>query len=178
MNEPPPIESLYQGRFLELVRQGRWEFARRTNARGAAVIVPTTDEGKLVLVEQFRAPLGATAIEFPAGIVGDEADSRDEPLERAAARELEEETGYRAGGLEVVATVASSPGLTDETYALILATRLAKVSAGGGVGHEDIKIHEVPAGQIDSWLAAQQQRGAVIAAQVYAGLRFLGRGQQ
>ena len=47
------------GEFLELVRVGHWEYARRTNSPGAVVIVPVTDDGRLVLIEQFRIPVDA-----------------------------------------------------------------------------------------------------------------------
>ncbi|MCH8048455.1 MAG: DNA mismatch repair protein MutT, partial [Planctomycetes bacterium] len=56
------IEILARGQFLELVRQGRWEFVRRVNATGAAIIVALTDQRRLIFVEQFRVPLGRRTI--------------------------------------------------------------------------------------------------------------------
>ena len=80
---------LATGRYLELIDDRGWEFVRRVVASGVAVIVATTDQGELVLVQQRRAALGRATIELPAGLVGDHAGSADEPMERAAARELE-----------------------------------------------------------------------------------------
>src|SRR5512140_2573788 len=65
-------ETLFTGRFLALVREGRWEYAHRVNATGAAIILAVTDDQRLLLVEQYRIPCHARTIELPAGIIGDE----------------------------------------------------------------------------------------------------------
>src|SRR5699024_2459270 len=90
---------LYAGDFLRVKRRGHWEYVERVNARAVVVIVAVTDAGELVLVEQPRVPVAANCIELPAGLVGDIAGAEDESLATAAARELEEETGYRAAQL-------------------------------------------------------------------------------
>src|SRR3546814_10573577 len=82
------------------------------------------DDGHVLLVEQYRVPLGRNCIELPAGLVGDEDEN--ESVESSAARELEEETGYRAGSVEVLGEFASSPGMTSETFHLVRATGLQK----------------------------------------------------
>ena len=61
--------TLYAGKFLALVKEGHWEYADRTNATGAAIIVAVTDEQKLLLVEQYRIPVHVRTIELPAGII-------------------------------------------------------------------------------------------------------------
>ena len=71
MNDLPAPKVLASGKYLRLLAQGHWEFAERVNATGAVVIVALTDEGRLLLVEQYRIPVGCPVIELPAGLVGD-----------------------------------------------------------------------------------------------------------
>ena len=72
--------TLYTGEFLALVREGHWEYVERVNATGAAIIVAVTDDAKLLLVEQYRIPCHARTIEMPAGLIGDETGTDDEPI--------------------------------------------------------------------------------------------------
>ncbi len=81
----------WAGKWLVVQRRGRWEYVARVGAREAAVIVAVDDEGHVLLVDQYRVPLGRRVLELPAGLVDDGED-----VETTAARELEEETGYRA----------------------------------------------------------------------------------
>lgn len=93
-----PEEVMWEGRFITAKRRGRWEYVSRSRGIRAAVIVAIdeSEDGRhILLVDQFRVPLGRRCIELPAGLVGD--DSADEAPSLAATRELEEETGYRAG---------------------------------------------------------------------------------
>ncbi len=64
-------ESLHRGKYLELLRDGHWEFVRRVNARGAVFVLAVTEAKELVLVEQYRVPVGERTLELPAGIYGD-----------------------------------------------------------------------------------------------------------
>ena len=89
-------ETLAEGRFLRLVRRGKWEYATRKGVSGIVGIVAVTDDGRLVLVEQDRPPVGKRVIELPAGLAGDVSGQEDEELASAARRELLEETGYAA----------------------------------------------------------------------------------
>jgi ADP-ribose pyrophosphatase len=164
---------LYTGKFLSLIKEGRWEYADRVNATGAAIILAVTDDGKVLLVEQYRIPVHTRTIEMPAGIIGDEAEHSKETNAEAARRELREETGYDAEQIEVLTTGPSSSGLTSELVTLFRATGLRKVSAGGGIGHEEIIVHQVPLSEIHAWLEAKVQAGLLIEPKVYAGLYFL-----
>ena len=94
MDSDAPVETVWQGKFITAKKQGRWEYVSRARGIRAAVIV-AIDDGHLLLVEQYRVPLGRVCLELPAGLVGDDHDG--EAAEIAAARELEEETGYRPG---------------------------------------------------------------------------------
>lgn len=161
-----------EGEFLRLVRSGNWEYVERLGITGIVVMVPVTDDGKLVLVEQFRAPVGATVIELPAGLVGDVKGMESEPLAEAAERELLEETGYRAARMRLVAAGAASAGTSGEILHVFLATGLVAEGPGGGDDTEDIKVREVPLEAAEQWLAAQAAEGKVIDVKVYAGLYF------
>lgn len=125
--------SLCRGKFLELLKEGRWEYVRRVNASGAVMIVAVTKEGELLLVEEYRVPLHARTVGLPAGISGDEGE---ESTLQSARRELEEETGYRADSWTYLFAGPSSPGLTTEMVSFYLAEDLHRISAGGGVAHE------------------------------------------
>ena len=76
---------------------------------GFAAVVPVTSDGEVVLVRQWRQPLGAFTLELPSGGV-----ERGEEPGMAAGRELLEETGYRAEGLERLASVHTSTGRSTE----------------------------------------------------------------
>ncbi|MGH7980484.1 MAG: NUDIX hydrolase [Limisphaerales bacterium] len=164
---------LYTGKFIAIVKEGRWEYADRVNATGAAIIVAVTDDQKLLLVEQYRIPVHARTIEMPAGIIGDEAEHSQESQAAAARRELREETGYDAARMEILATGPASSGLTSEVVTLFRASGLRRVSAGGGIAHENITVHEVPLAEVHSWLEAKVRAGLMIEPKVYAGLYFL-----
>ena len=126
-----PEEIMWQGKFVTAKRKGEWEYVSRARGIKAAVILAVED-GHVLLVEQFRVPLGKSCIELPAGLIGDETEDED-PL-KAAGRELEEETGYRAAKLESLGEYYSSPGMVSESFTLVRASGLTKVSEGGGVG--------------------------------------------
>lgn len=166
---------LGSGKFLALIRVGRWEYVERIGVAGAVAIVAVTDEQKLLLVEQHRIPVHARTIELPAGIVGDDADHSDESLEAAAQRELLEETGFSAAHLRAVSTGPASSGLASEVVTLMLATGLKRVHAGGGVAQEEITVHEVPLNEAHQWLAEKFREGFLIEPKVFAGLYFLGK---
>jgi len=167
-SEQPAV--LYEGRYCRLVRVGRWEFVKRRNICGIVGILAITPDGRMVLVEQYRAPVAARVVEIPAGLAGD--DGRGEDLAAAARRELEEETGWRAERMTLLAGGAASAGITDEIITLYRAEGLVKVSAGGGDDSENITVHEVPLDDVPAFLAACAQRGVVVDLKVYAALYF------
>ena len=115
------------------------------------------DEGHVLLVEQYRVPLGCACLELPAGLVGDETEG--EAVEASAARELEEETGYRPAAVEAIGRFYSSPGMVSEAFTLVRATGLEKVSQGGGVEGENILVHRVPLAEVRGFVAAKRAAG-------------------
>lgn len=169
-------EVVAAGRFVRLVREGHWEWAERTNANGVVVIAAVTAEGNVLLVEQYRIPVGARVIEMPAGLAGDIVGAEDEALAIAAARELEEETGYRPGRVEILTSGPVSAGMTSEILTFFRAWDLVRVSDGGGDESEDIVVHEVPLTEVHQWLARKRSDGVLADPKVYAGLYFIGRG--
>jgi ADP-ribose pyrophosphatase len=151
-----PVETMWEGRFIVARREGPWEYVGRTRSIHAAVIL-AVDDGHVLLVEQYRVPLKARCLELPAGLVGDEREG--EGIESAAARELEEETGYRPACVEIVGRFASSPGMVSESFTLVRAHGLQKVGDGGGVPGEDIVVHRVPLAEIAGFVADARARG-------------------
>jgi len=117
---------LYHGRILRLevdrVRMPDGVETMREVVRhpGAAVVVPVLSDGRVVLVRQFRYPVGKVFLEVPAGKL---AWGGEDPL-ACARRELEEETGYRAGEWRLLTAFFSAPGFTDERMHCFLATEL------------------------------------------------------
>ena len=159
MPDTDPEEIMWQGKFVTAKRQGKWEYVSRSRGIKAAVILAMED-GHVLLVEQFRVPLGKNCLELPAGLIGDETEAED-PLE-AAGRELEEESGYRASKLESLGEYYSSPGMVSESFTLVRATGLEKVSEGGGVEGEGIIPHRVALDQLSNFIAAKRADGCGI----------------
>lgn len=153
-----PEEVRWEGRFIVAKTRGRWEYVGRSRNIRAAVIVALDPQDRVILVEQFRVPLGRPCIELPAGLIGDEAGSEGEDAALAAARELEEETGYRAGRMEALGEYYSSPGMVSESFTLFRAHDLERIGEGGGTDGEGITVHHVPradlAARIVAWRAA------------------------
>ena len=122
------------------------------------VAIDEDEEGRhILLVEQFRVPLGRFCLELPAGLVGD--DAAGEEAEAAAIRELEEETGYRAARMRDLGAYYSSPGMVSESFTLLRAEGLTRVGEGGGVAHENIVVHRVPLGGIAGFIAGKRAEG-------------------
>ena len=166
-------DTLFNGSYLRMCRRDGWEYAERTNASAAVIIVAVTPENKLVLVEQFRIPVNKTSIEMPAGLVGDLDDG--ESVETAAVRELEEETGWRAARIEYLMTGPSSSGMSNEQVAFVRAHNLVRVGSGGGDASESIIVHEVAVDEAAAWLDARRREGYSIDPKLYAGLYFIDR---
>lgn len=154
-----PEQTEWAGKFVEAKRRGRWEYAGRPGGMRAAVIL-AVDAGEVILVEQYRVPLGRFCLEFPAGLIGDESEGED-ALE-SAIRELEEETGYRAAQWEELGEFCSSPGMLSESFTLVKATGLSQVGHGGGTEHEDIVVLRVPLDRIEETVAEHRARGNAI----------------
>ncbi len=153
-------EIVWRGKFVVAKTRGKWEYVSRARNIRAAVVLAIDEAGHVILVEQFRVPLGKSCIELPAGLIGD--DHAGEPAEMAAARELEEETGYRAARMEDLGEFWSSPGMVTESYSLFRAHGLSKVGEGGGTGSENITVHRIPLDGISAAVAKWRNQGYAI----------------
>ena len=173
MDLPKSPQIIAEGKHVLFVRRGSWEYVTRKGITGIVGIVAVTEDGKLLLVEQPRKPVGTNVIELPAGLAGDIAGQETEPLAEAARRELLEETGYTAGGMEFLTEGTSSAGITDELIAVFRATNLKRVGPVEGDGTEQITLHEIPVNEVAAWLDGKRREGKAIDLKVYAGLYFV-----
>lgn len=164
MSEETP-EIMWSGKYITAKRIGPWEFVSRSRGIRAAVILAieeSADGPHIILVDQYRVPLGRRCLELPAGLVGDEEGSEGEDARVAAIRELEEETGYRAASMLDLGEFHSSPGMVSESFTLFRAEGLTRVHAGGGVEGEDIIVHRVPLSAIADYVRARRADGYAI----------------
>lgn len=152
---------MWEGRFITAKREGKWEYVSRSRGIRAAVIL-AIDHEHVLLVEQYRVPLGKNCIELPAGLVGDHDENSDEDASIAAIRELEEETGYRADSMMDCGEFFSSPGMVSESFSLFKAEGLTKVSEGGGVEGENITVHRVAITELPAFIQQKRRGGAAI----------------
>lgn len=158
-----PAEIMWQGRFITAKKQGKWEYVARARGIRAAVILAIDDaaDGRhIILVEQYRVPLGQPCIELPAGLIGDE--TAGEATELAAARELKEETGYQAARWTNAGEFFSSPGMVSESFTLLVARDLTRIGDGGGVGGENIVVHRVALAEVADFVKAKRAEGCGI----------------
>ncbi|HJQ37811.1 MAG TPA: NUDIX hydrolase [Thermoanaerobaculia bacterium] len=153
-------KTIFEGKYVLVLENDDWQYVERKKGKEAVAIVADTDDGKLILTEQFRRPLNANVIEFPAGLVGDEEGSNDP--EETAKKELEEETGYSCDSVELLTKGPSSCGITSEVVSLYRAHGVRKTGEGGGVGSESITVHLVPRDELDAWLKKKEKEGALI----------------
>ena len=165
---------LAKGRFLTFIEEDGWEYVTRPHVTGIAVIVAITEDRRLVLVEQYRRAVHKRVIELPAGMVGDIEAHRAESMADAAARELEEETGYAAAEMTLLFEGPIAVGISDEVISFFQAHRLTRVGAGGGDETEDITVHVVPLAGLKAFLAAKVEEGLAVDAKIYTGLWLAG----
>lgn len=109
----------------------------------AAIVFPLTPSGEVVLVRQYRPPIGMVELGLPAGLV----EKGEEP-EKAARRELLEETGYAGGEWESLGAVASSPSLKDNWAHLYLVREVERAGSQQPDEYERLEIVHVPVEEI------------------------------
>ena len=158
-NHIEPEEIQWQGKFITARTRGKWEYVTRARGIRAAVILAIDAEDHVLLVEQYRVPLGRACLELPAGLIGDDDSSPDEVPAAAAARELEEETGFRAERIEVIGEFYSSPGMVSESFTLVRAHGLTQVGPGGGTESEQITVHRVALAHLPQFVEMDRARG-------------------
>ncbi len=129
------ILKIYEDRVISNGHECRWDFIHHD---GAAAVIPVTEEGKILMVRQYRNALDRFTLEIPAG----KLDSPDEPTLDCAARELEEETGYRAESMEFLISVNTTIAFCDEHIDIYLARDLK-------LSHQHLDEDEVI--QVEEW---------------------------
>jgi len=156
LDDLPPPEVMWAGKFVRALRRGKWEYASRANDINAVVILAEHD-GKVILVDQPRVAPDCRCVELPAGLVGDE-DPNATP-ESAAVKELEEETGFTAERIERLGTFYASPGMLAESFTLVRAHGVRKIGEGGGDENEDIRVHLVARAEIPNFIEQKRAEG-------------------
>lgn len=172
---PTEIRKVYEGRVFTLqletiaLPKGGVLNAEIIRHPGSVVIVPVTDAGEVVLVRQYRPAIGQWAWELPAGSL-----KPGEDVERAAARECQEEIGLIPGRLVKAGAFYPTPGYCDERMNFYVATELRTPGAGDPEAHadedEDIEVQAFPRARIAEMIG----RGEVIDLKTVAGLAMLG----
>jgi len=164
-----PLQTVWEGKYIRAMKRGRWEYVSRTNSIGAAVIL-AEHEGKIILVEQYRVPVGARCLELPAGLVGDE--EAHATVESTAIKELEEETGFTCDRVERLGDFHSSPGMVAESFTLVRAHGVRRVGEGGGTEHEEIEVHLVAREDIPAFVAERRAAGVAIDVKLLIFMNF------
>jgi ADP-ribose pyrophosphatase len=163
-----------QSKYLRFVKEGTWEYVERTTGKDVVYIIPLLKEhgqDYLIFTEEYRIPVHSNVLSFPAGLIGD--INKEECIIDGAARELEEETGYKANILTLLTKGPISPGLSDETLHFYLANITQKVGDGGGDELENIKVHKVPINNTLDYLKEQERDGLLVDPKVYIGIYFI-----
>jgi ADP-ribose pyrophosphatase len=165
-------KTMCEGRFLRFVTAAytdasgtvrEWEFFERVNCRGVVAIVPVTGDGEVLLIRQFRPPVNKYVVEFPAGL-----NDKGETLEKAARRELIEETGYSAKEMIFLAEGPLSSGASAEVLTAYLAKGLEFIGIGERDETEEIEVLHVPLDDVLQKLSFFEKSGD------YVDLKLLG----
>lgn len=162
-------QTVYRGRVIDLTVD-RITTASGTQAvrevvahPGGAAVVPVFSNRDVLLVEQFRYPMQRSLLELPAGKI----DPGETP-EETAARELEEEVGFRAGRLEKLAAFYTTPGFCNELLHLFVARDL-QPGRSGGDEDEELSVHRYSPNELERLVRS----GKIVDAKTLIGLHFL-----
>ena len=130
---------------------------------GAAVVIPRLRDGRLILIYQLRIAAGDEIWEFPAGTL-----EKGESVRRCAGRELQEETGWRAGRLRQLIEFYPTPGISTEKMFIFLAEDLEKASGQNPDPDEELRIKIFTVREIDQMI----RRGRIIDGKTILGFLF------
>lgn len=172
-------KSLWEGKFLRcimikyidssgIIRE--WESFERVNCNGIVIIVPLTDDGRVILTRQFRPPLNRYVVEFPAGL-----NEKGDLLDEAAKRELIEETGYSAKEVVCIGEGPLSSGASGEILTAFLAKGLEYKGIVNRDEAEDVEVLMVPLNEVYDKLTALKSEGNLIDLKIYGLLELAKR---
>jgi ADP-ribose pyrophosphatase len=156
LDDLPPPETMCEGKFVRLLKRGKWEYASRAGDVTAVVILAEF-EGQIILIDQPRVAPDCRCFELPAGLVGD--DDPNATVEATAIKELEEETGFTAERVERLGEFYASPGMLSESFTLVRAHGVQRIGQGGGDDNEDINVHLVARDQIPNFIEQKRAEG-------------------
>jgi ADP-ribose pyrophosphatase len=162
-------EKRYSGKIFSLVvdeveyKSGNRGIREVAEHPGGAVVVPLFDDGTVVLVNQFRYPLKKELLELPAG----KLDPGEDP-QMCAERELEEETGFKAGTIRKLTAIYTTPGFCNEQLHIYLATDLQKTPRGQQLeeAEMDLTLRQFPLKKIVDMI----QRGEIVDGKTICGI--------
>ena len=160
-------EDLFEGEHLVFRRRRGWEYVEHRTAKESVMVLAHTQEGAVVLVEEFRPAVDAAVVCLPAGLVGDEGP---EEAESAARRELSEETGYEANVLEFLGRGPGSAGMSSEIVNFYFAPGVRQTGEQGAREREEIRVHVVPLADLAKWARDREAAGILVDPKVWAGL--------
>ncbi len=153
--------------FVELPdgKIAEWDYLEHN---GGAAVVPVTNDKKILMVRQYRNAIDRFTLEIPAGA----RDFENEPTIQCAAREVEEETGYRAGKLKKLLSLRSAVAFCNEAIDIYLATELTKIGQHLDEG-EDIDVEEYTIDELMERIYAGELQDAKTVAGILAAGNIL-----
>lgn len=169
LDHVPPPEVKWAGKYVRAITRGQWEYVSRANDIRAVAIL-AEHEGKVILIDQFRVPVGGRCLELPAGLIGDEEP--DATVESTARKELEQETGFTAEHIDRLGEFHASPGMLSESFTLVRAHGLRRIGEGGGDENEDINVHLVARADIPSFIEQKRAQGFAVDVKLLIFLNF------
>lgn len=171
---PREIRTIYAGKIFTvqietlILPNGHELKAEVVRHPGSVVLVPTTDDGRVILVRQYRAPLGRSAWELPAGSL-----KPGEDIEKAARRECHEEIGLVPGRLDKLGSFYPTPGYCDEEMNFFRASQLREAGADDEAAHpdedEDLEVKPFTLDELKTMIRA----GEIIDLKTVGGLTLL-----
>lgn len=167
-------EVVFKGRMIDVkvdeieYKNGNTGFREVVSHPGGAAVVPVTDDGKVILISQFRYPFQTNMLEIPAG----KLDENEDPMV-CARRELEEETGYKTNYIEKLGAVVPTPGYCNEVLHLFLAKDLVAGDHSRDEGEESMEMFEFSFDEIENKIKSGEIQDSKTICAIYMAKKVL-----